>query len=74
MDHAHIYRKYIRMGYPGHQIDIGRSLCDGLSHQGGYLAAGLAHALGHHAVIGAENQRAALVNAYVRGILHPGDP
>ena len=71
--HAEIQRVDVRSGDGCHQVDVRRARDDGLRHECCYLAAGLAHALRHYAVVAAANQRATLVDANVRRLLNPRD-
>ena len=71
--HTEIQRVHVRSGDGCHQVDVRRARDDGLRHECRYLAAGLAHALRHYAVVAAANQRATLVDANVRRLLNPRD-
>ena len=63
---AHIHRHHLAPGRLGHPADAGAAGGEVLGHGAGHAAVGLADALRHHAVVGAEHQHRAVGKLQLR--------
>ena len=72
--HADVHRADFRPGHPGHFAHAGLPFGHIGSHDGSDLLAGLGDALGHDAVVAAENRHSLVLNGKIRGAENAGHP